>query len=150
MASVGQTNNIANSVVTEVQQFNNLLDLRIFLNGFTGKELSVINPEASDSFEIAFHDETLSDGSHVTNATLSNHTEVGQHPIRFDDDEIAEAADAYLAKHFTINPQFGSRTYHGGIYGRGERQSAYVNMIDGDLELLIEEGFLKVRFEAIQ
>jgi hypothetical protein len=64
--------------------------------------------------------------------------------MNFTEEEIAEAADKWLALRFTINPKFDRTTYHGGLYDKGERQRHFMYMHNGgDVDELIECGLLK-------
>ncbi len=50
--------------------FQNLGELRDFLNGFQRIDLETVHPDNADLFVVDWHVETLSDGSEVYNAGL--------------------------------------------------------------------------------
>lgn len=53
------------------REFPSLEELRDYLNTWTARELGKIYPQNGDYFVLVLHEETLSDGSQVANATLT-------------------------------------------------------------------------------
>ena len=73
---VGDRNNWNNSTVVEVTRVDNLEELRTYLNdlaatrGYQDHPLYTVYPEGAEYFEIAIHQQILSDGSTAINTSI--------------------------------------------------------------------------------